>query len=290
VLSACGFQHGLAAAVGDSRGAGSDTMAVGDTHLGIDGSNDQDGDGVVDTSDNCPTIANTDQADEDGDLRGDVCDNCPHLANATQTDGDGDGVGDICDPHPSTAGDHIVLFLGFNSASDIAGWQQAGSANFVVMNGQLVETVNTDLAILWNNQIQADQAWVTTQVHYGAASSYRWHSIAIMSQFLRTTDFGTGSGCGEETDSMTGGGAPVYTAVDFDNGGFQHTRVTGSGASVAPGHAQIYQAHGDAGGNMNCVIGSTIAFQATHPTETGTGINFGVWGVQAQFDYLVVID
>jgi YVTN family beta-propeller protein len=37
---------------------------------------DQDGDGVADATDNCPTVANAGQADGDGDGRGDACDPC----------------------------------------------------------------------------------------------------------------------------------------------------------------------------------------------------------------------
>ena len=60
---------------------------------GIDG----DGDGVPHSSDNCPDLANPDQADPDGDGLGTVCDNCPDLANLDQADLDGDGAGDVCD-------------------------------------------------------------------------------------------------------------------------------------------------------------------------------------------------
>jgi YVTN family beta-propeller protein len=72
---------------------------------------DTDGDGVIDDLDNCPDIANSDQADADGDGIGDVCepdtdgdgviddlDNCPDIANPDQADADNDGVGDACDP------------------------------------------------------------------------------------------------------------------------------------------------------------------------------------------------
>ena len=72
---------------------------------------DADGDGVPDSHDNCPTVANTSQRNTDGDRFGDACDrdndadgvadshdNCPGTANADQADRDGDGAGDACDP------------------------------------------------------------------------------------------------------------------------------------------------------------------------------------------------
>ncbi len=75
---------------------------------------DADGDGVCQDADNCPDVANPDQADLDGDGSGDACDpdddgdgiaddvdNCPRAANAGQEDGDGDGTGDACDSCPA---------------------------------------------------------------------------------------------------------------------------------------------------------------------------------------------
>ena len=59
--------------------------------------NDRDWDGVDDENDNCPDVANPEQADGDGDGVGDVCDNCPERWNADQADSDGDGFGDECD-------------------------------------------------------------------------------------------------------------------------------------------------------------------------------------------------
>jgi hypothetical protein len=57
---------------------------------------DEDGDGVGDSTDNCPLTPNPDQEDTDEDGAGDACDNCP-VANPDQRDDDGNGIGDVCD-------------------------------------------------------------------------------------------------------------------------------------------------------------------------------------------------
>ena len=91
---------------------------------------DRDGDGVPDDVDNCPDVANPDQANEDGDKFGDVCDPCPVEANDNPSDPDGDGVADGygCDPNPNTPGDKIVLFEGFSESALGSGWQLIGNA------------------------------------------------------------------------------------------------------------------------------------------------------------------
>jgi hypothetical protein len=78
---------------------------------------DSDGDLAGDGEDNCPAIANSDQADGDRDAVGDACDrfpddptndrdddgiggqddNCPRVANRRQRNWDGDRRGDACD-------------------------------------------------------------------------------------------------------------------------------------------------------------------------------------------------
>lgn len=70
---------------------------------------DFDGDGVPDTQDLCPRIADSSNADIDKNGLGDACeapdqdgrastnDNCPFVSNRDQTDWDQDGLGDVCD-------------------------------------------------------------------------------------------------------------------------------------------------------------------------------------------------
>jgi hypothetical protein len=76
---------------------------------------DADDDGVSDDVDNCPAVANTDQANFDGDTVGDACDEDDDndgvldaldafpLDPTESVDSDGDGFGDNADPFPLTA-------------------------------------------------------------------------------------------------------------------------------------------------------------------------------------------
>lgn len=66
---------------------------------------DLDGDGVPDSVDNCPGVANADQSDRDGDGDGDACDPCVHFAPGVSGSGCDFAWGDIA---PAGAPDGIV--------------------------------------------------------------------------------------------------------------------------------------------------------------------------------------
>jgi hypothetical protein len=90
---------------------------LGFLYCAADENPDLDADGVIDTGDNCPTVANPSQIDTDGDGLGDACDNCIYYANprvtpddatylannpwatltGDQRDDDHDGFGNKCD-------------------------------------------------------------------------------------------------------------------------------------------------------------------------------------------------
>jgi hypothetical protein len=78
-----------------SPGTGDDSDSSGN---GTENPNDDDDDdGVANGDDDCPAIANPDQADGDADTVGDLCDDCIAEPNLDQLDDDGDGVGNWCD-------------------------------------------------------------------------------------------------------------------------------------------------------------------------------------------------
>ena len=72
---------------------------------------DEDHDGIDDSCDNCPTVANTDQA------------NGQELAAGNAAD----EVGDACDPAPMLAGDYIALFVPFTTPASL---RTGGSVTF----------------------------------------------------------------------------------------------------------------------------------------------------------------
>ena len=68
---------------GDGQGDACDVcpLDANSTTCTVPDPNDRDADTIPNGSDNCPDVANTDQADSDGDGKGNACDACPNDAN-----------------------------------------------------------------------------------------------------------------------------------------------------------------------------------------------------------------
>jgi hypothetical protein len=136
---------------------------------------DSDGDGIADTSDDCPTVFNpvrpmdhAGQADVDGDGVGDACDTtpvgddldgdgipnatdlCPFLSDNPETDTDGDLKGDACDACPAAANMSHVCFPAYDTIEDVQNGTIATNSN-VFLHG-------TVTAIAYNGFFLEDPA------------------------------------------------------------------------------------------------------------------------------------
>jgi hypothetical protein len=131
LVAACGSDLGKpCAALGDCDDGVCDlTNPDGPICISRDG--DLDGDGIPNDRDFCNHIPGG-AFDEDRDGLGDECDPCPIAPPPARPDPDGDEVDSPCDPDPTTAGDRIVVFEGFNTGELPAGFTATANWRFVL--------------------------------------------------------------------------------------------------------------------------------------------------------------
>ncbi|MFO1464509.1 MAG: thrombospondin type 3 repeat-containing protein [bacterium] len=91
---------------------------------------DGDADGIEDSLDNCPLIANPTQTDLDSDGLGDTCDNCPTISNPLQGDFNHNGIGDACEcGNDSNAETSCAVNLGIPGKEQQASNYQCGTGD-----------------------------------------------------------------------------------------------------------------------------------------------------------------
>lgn len=108
----------------DDSGAVHDKFTIQKLNQG----SDQDGDGIANSADNCPQLANLIQLDSDLDTHGDACDAFPldvnewldsdydHIGNQAEWDDDNDGVPDAVDAAPLNYYNNSEVPLPLNAA------------------------------------------------------------------------------------------------------------------------------------------------------------------------------
>jgi hypothetical protein len=312
-LGACKFNNGGVAAGDDDSGVidsqvGDDapppppdsTPGAPDANAPPDADSDTDDDTIPNATDNCPTIANTDQHDEDGDGVGDVCDNCPHISNATQANTTepggvtGDTVGDACDPHPATA-DVIAFFDPFKgSGTPPAGWSTAGTGTWSEAGDKLGQTSTVGAAILYRTDVTAsDLVWVSAievddvpPSPGGGGAEYR--AIGGLANYTAGANFGTGYLCEVLDDLNDAVSALLYLARHADNGNSSSSTFAALSGGIQAGQNYVMQEEATAT-NVTCTIVATPPVTTTKADTTFPTGSFALRTnkVGASFRYVI---
>jgi len=292
---------------GDGIGNVCDTDADNDTI----GDKTRNADGVTFTAtpvanggDNCPLVANLNQANADGDGLGDACDtdadndtiadkatnltpilvvnggdNCPLVANPDQLDNDHDGLGNRCDPTPDPAAYTLKFEMsGYDTWLPTAGGTAAVTMK-VIESATATEiatpiTLTTVSVTKWPGKYTNDpnQADLSDDMTYSRSGNV----VTFTAQ-----DFGAKIVV-QATASFTAGGTPVLVASTFtlpkdENG----NDLADAWEALYPGPALGRDADGDTS-TGNAFTGDGLSnlaeyrgvmwdtFQVTAGSSTGT--------------------
>lgn len=242
---------------------------------------DRDGDGVVDSVDNCADLANPGQEDYDADSHGDACDGCPHLPSAADPDGDHDGVGDACDPSPSTAGDERVLWEPFDDAAALGGWRNGTGKLFVVAAGfaRQGDAANGDAYV--ESPFSLTGAYVATRV---VVRTFNATSTGVAAGICVSAGSGTYACC---TVERAGAGA----IASASSSAATPQRVAGAVPLATYGTGDAFEIVQDLRTQNACTVsqGTHRTMQTVSPAASTGKVELYTSNGAADFDYLFVV-
>ena len=218
---ACGVTQTMRVALqatasnGRAMSPSTEAMTYTITGVGTCGSSDVDRDGVPDPQDNCPTVANQDQADADRDGKGDLCD-----FNAFPP-----AVGRHATPNPATGpeGSELGVSGSFSDADR--------TVDFVNQSSGVGGTVdNLDGSWYWS-YTPTDQGSGTvdvqaTDTEHTATDTFGWRALNVPPTADMTND-GTVDEGSDATISLTN---PFDPSSDDTSAGFRYAFNCDGGA------------------------------------------------------------
>lgn len=219
--------------------------------------------------------------DEDGDGIPDKQDNCPSQSNANQLTNDGDLVGDICDPDPASGLEAIILTEHFtseegNASPSGSGW--AFDGGFAIPTGASVENINTSLKLVVadNNRTGISVELGFEIVDFGLDGNQNQLSLRVMTPsntlncFISEDSPANGESFGMFTHASGGGGLIPAPVIVRD---------------------KLYRmiVHGHETDGTLCVIESSRRM-GTGNAEGNIEITIGVERMRARIHYVVVYE
>jgi hypothetical protein len=246
------------------------------------------GPGPIDVRDTGPTCWGTPSThDEDGDGIVDECDNCPSISNANQADtrevsagGTADGVGDACDPRPTAGGESIFLFDGLNFTSLPGDWTNVGAGGWTA-TGSAVTPTSTAM------DQELARRFPSTQSNYLAETAFTF--TALETNGSSSLPF--------RMDANANGWRCVVGTSDGVNGRFFMTKVTGGAAEpIQPPFISIdvprpgarYRVLGGGYDNTIYCMLSSGERQTRSDTSSSGESGFRSTATSATFEYLLV--
>ncbi len=254
----------------------------------LDDTADPDGDGIPNKLDHCPTKVGG-MFDEDNDGIGDECDRCPIAKPSGVADRDGDDVDSPCDPDPSTPGDKILLFDGFNGTLDTTRWTPDITGVWTVQGGELVARLPTQDPPSFLTANVVPTANVSVQMSYRVDKVETGGPTHIVSaQMVDVRPAGVaGFDCGVVKSDI--GTAGEVVDLETDLSAVSHVAAIGAFDS-----ARLYRSAAYASGaTVGCVvIGDNTALAAIQGTLTpdslGT-VKVTARAVTARYQWVLVV-
>jgi hypothetical protein len=239
-----------------------DARDSGPTCWGTPSTHDEDSDGVLDECDNCPTIANNNQANV-GEVNAGVA---------------ADGVGDACDPRPAAAGESIFLFDAMNYTTLPSTWTVV--AGTWAANGESITQTATGAGL------QLDRSFPSIIGDYVVETAFTFNSLTMPNS--------SGSLPFRQSAAHDGWGCAVSALAP---GSIFLAQVTGGTGETTPPTTPIPQPTvgpryrllaGGFGDTLYCMLGTSHRMSRTSSVSPSGFAGLRTSTSTATFEYLLV--